>query len=249
VRDTLTIDRRFCGPPDSANGGYACGAAAGMLDTDPVEVTLRRPPPLDRALRVQAADRGVVVLDDAEVVLEARPAALTADAPPAVSLAAATRAAAAFDRARYAAEHPFPTCFTCGPSRPAGDGLEIFPGRVGDRGDLVAWPWVPGRALAGPDGRVEAPFLWAALDCPSGLVWLDGAGRGPAVLGRMTTTLRRRPVVGEPLVVGAWRVAARGRKLHSGSAVWSRDGEVVAVNAATWITLTDDQQAAFLPAT
>ncbi len=247
--DPLTIDRRFCGPPDSANGGYACGAVAATLDTQPVEVTLRRPPPLERALRVQADGPGVAVLDDDEVVAHARPAELAADAPPAVRLNDASRAATVFDRARYAAEHPFPTCFTCGPSRPAGDGLEIFPAPIGEGHDLIAWPWVPGPTLAGPDGRVESPIVWAALDCPSGLVWLDDARQGPAVLGRMTAVVHRRPEVGEKLVVGGWRVAAQGRKLLAGSAVWARDGELVAVNAATWIRLTDASRAGFKVAT
>ena len=42
--------------------------------------------------------------------------------------------------------HPFPTCFACGPDRAEGDGLRIFPGPVGgasgDRG-YVASLWVP----------------------------------------------------------------------------------------------------------
>jgi hypothetical protein len=249
VGDPLMIDRRFCGPPDSANGGYACGAVAATIDAQPVEVTLRRPPPLERALRVQIDGAGVAVLDDDEVVAHARPAELTADPPPAVRLADAARAASMFDRARYAAEHPFPTCFTCGPSRPARDGLEIFPAPIGEGHELVAWPWVPGPPLAGPDGRVESPIVWAALDCPSGLVWLDDPAEGPAVLGRMTAVVHRRPEVGEELVVGGWRVARQGRKLLSGSAVWAEDGELVALNAATWIRLTDASRATFNVAT
>ena len=56
----LRLGERFCGPPATANGGYACGAIAELLG-DGVEVTLRRPPPLGRPLRLQvgglAADR------------------------------------------------------------------------------------------------------------------------------------------------------------------------------------------------
>jgi hypothetical protein len=43
----LRLGERFCGPPASANGGYACGAIAELLGGG-VEVTLRRPPPLGR---------------------------------------------------------------------------------------------------------------------------------------------------------------------------------------------------------
>ena len=42
---SLTVARRFCGPPGSGNGGYVCGLIAGFLD-GPAEVTLRLPPPL-----------------------------------------------------------------------------------------------------------------------------------------------------------------------------------------------------------
>jgi hypothetical protein len=40
----LRLGERFCGPPASANGGYACGAIAELLSGE-VEVTLRRPGP------------------------------------------------------------------------------------------------------------------------------------------------------------------------------------------------------------
>ena len=36
----LRLEERFCGPPASANGGYACGIIAELLGGD-VEVTLR----------------------------------------------------------------------------------------------------------------------------------------------------------------------------------------------------------------
>jgi hypothetical protein len=39
----LRLGERFCGPPASANGGYACGAIVELLSGG-VEVTLRRPP-------------------------------------------------------------------------------------------------------------------------------------------------------------------------------------------------------------
>jgi hypothetical protein len=41
---SLVVAARFCGPPGSANGGYACGLIAGCLDGQ-AEITLRRPRP------------------------------------------------------------------------------------------------------------------------------------------------------------------------------------------------------------
>ena len=43
---TLSIDRRFCGPPGSGNGGYTAGRLAALIG-DPAEIMLRRPPPLE----------------------------------------------------------------------------------------------------------------------------------------------------------------------------------------------------------
>ena len=53
----IVVDERFCGPPDSANGGYTCGLLAGVL-TGPAQVTLRSPPPSGRALRVESGPGG-----------------------------------------------------------------------------------------------------------------------------------------------------------------------------------------------
>src|SRR5690349_15896334 len=123
------IERRYCGPPDSGNGGYSCGVVAALLD-QPAEVTLRRPPPLDRPLAVERAGDGVRVLDGDQPVAEARPAALALEVPPPPSFAEAT---AATEHYRWRERHPFPTCFVCGPARAPGDGLCIFPGAVAGR--------------------------------------------------------------------------------------------------------------------
>lgn len=55
----ILIDRRYCGPPNSANGGYAAGRLAAFVDGT-AEVTLRRPPPLDTALNVHPDRKSVV---------------------------------------------------------------------------------------------------------------------------------------------------------------------------------------------
>ena len=49
---SLVVAPRFCGPPDSANGGYAAGFIAACLDGQ-AEITLRRPPPLARPMAVE----------------------------------------------------------------------------------------------------------------------------------------------------------------------------------------------------
>jgi hypothetical protein len=62
----LRLEERFCGPPASANGGYACGAIAELLGGE-VEVALRRPLPLGRSLWLRVGDGGAVVHDGDEL--------------------------------------------------------------------------------------------------------------------------------------------------------------------------------------
>lgn len=71
---TLTIAGRFCGPPTSANGGYFAGMLAALASRT-VTVRLLKPPPLDRALTVEEDPDGALrVLDEMQLVGEARPA-------------------------------------------------------------------------------------------------------------------------------------------------------------------------------
>lgn len=62
VGTTVTIHRRFRGPLDSANGGYAAGLLGPRIG-GPAEVTLRLPPPLERPLAIRR-DHGRLLLED-----------------------------------------------------------------------------------------------------------------------------------------------------------------------------------------
>lgn len=220
---TVVIDQRFCGPPDSANGGYTAGIVAGVFGNGlgPVEVRLRKPPPLERELLLTSDGR---LLDGDEVVAEGRAAALTIDVPEPPSLDEATEASS-----RYIGfqQHHFPTCFTCGPDRDEHDGLRVFPGRLRDR-DVVAAPWTP-------SGEVAAPMIWAALDCPGffGNLRDDAV----AVLGTITARIDRLATSGEPHIAIGWPLGGEGRKLLSGSAVFTAAGELVACSSQVWISI------------
>jgi hypothetical protein len=262
VSDSLVIPAGVNGPPDSANGGYACGLLAGLLEApadgaaptvqaaQAVQVTLRQPPPLDRPLQGRV-DGGTAALHDGDTLIAEATVveAATEGTPDPITLDDARAVAEAFGDERYFTGHPFPGCFTCGPDRTGvdDDGLRIFPGRVAPH--LVVWPWVPEAALAGPDDLVTAPYLWAALDCPSGLCWWhDAPDAAPHVLGRMAATVHRRPAPGEPLVVAGWSIATEGRKRRTGSVVWDAAGAVVADNRSTWIALDERTASTFRPA-
>ena len=58
----MTIARRYRGPLDSANGGYAAGLLGARLG-DAAEVTLRLPPPLERPLAVRREGDRLLLLD------------------------------------------------------------------------------------------------------------------------------------------------------------------------------------------
>jgi hypothetical protein len=224
----LTIGARFCGPPDSGNGGYTCGSLAARL-AGPVEVTLRRPPPLDRELTVLGTLEGLVLTDGATPVAEARRIRFDLEPPACPGLGAAAEATA-----RYLGftEHAFPTCFVCGPERSPGDGLRIFAGPV-DAG-LVAAPWKPAADLAADNGLVRPEFVWAALDCPGAWAWL-GDSENPLVLGRLAAVIDAGISPGRLYIVAGWRLGREGRKYYSGTVIWRADGTVCARARATWI--------------
>ena len=57
------------------------------------------------------------------------------------------------------------------------------------------------------------------------------------VLGTMTARVRALPSPGRVHVVMAWQRGSEGRKHHSGSALYSPDGTVLARAEATWIAV------------
>jgi len=216
----MTLPRRYRGPLASANGGYACGRLAAFVDADAVEVTLRLPPPLERPLEIVREDGAAQLLDGDALVAEARGAAVEATPPAPVSHEEAEAA-----RARHVrgGSPDFGECFVCGVRR---DGLEVRVGPVAGREPLYASPIT----LAEPAPEI----VWAAIDCP-GAYAVGAEGRGDVVLGRMTARLERVPEAGEPCIVAAWPLGEDGRKLHAGTALFTDDGELLAIARQVWI--------------
>jgi hypothetical protein len=237
MAETLTIEPRFNGPPDSGNGGYTCGRLAAFVDADAVEVTLRLPPPIGRSLKVERDGEGAVLRDGDALVAEARPADLEAGAPSPVELAEA-QSAVADSPFLEAGTHPFPTCFVCGPDRMPGDGLRIFAGPVAQR-DVFAAPWRAPADLAGDDGALPPEIVWAALDCPTSIPANDPGVEEfkPIVLARLAATIRAPVRAGETYTIVSWPIAFDGRKRHAGAALYAPDGEVLALSRALWIEL------------
>jgi hypothetical protein len=218
----ITFPHRYRGPLTSANGGYAAGRLAQLVDANEVEVTLRLPPPLDRPLEVRGKDDGVLLLDGDAVVAKARPGRVDAEPPAPVSAGEAEEAATRHARIGSAL---FSECFTCG-VRGERDGLEIYAGSVRGREPLHAAPWTV---------RETAPeIVWSAIDCP-GAYAVGAAGRGEIVLGRMTGRIERLPALGERCIAVAWPLGHEGRKLYAGTALFAEGGELLAIARQTWI--------------
>ncbi len=230
--DSIVIEGRYNGPPDSANGGYAAGLLAQQLNAATVEATLRAPPPLDAPLRIERTDGTARALVEDTLVAEARASDLdvTAELPEPVTW---DEAVAAADVYRGLTNHPFPTCLACGPQREVGDGLRLFSGAVAGR-DVVAAPWETAAWTTGGDGSVSPAIVWAALDCPG--AWaVDVSNERMAVLGRLTARIVTPLRAGERYVVAGWPLGEEGRKMFSGTAIFGADGTLHAAARAVWI--------------
>lgn len=228
--DTVSISRRFNGPLDSGQGGYSAGIVASFVD-GPAEVSLRRPVPLERPLEVaRDADGSVQLLDGEELVAEGGSADLAGlDVPAPVSLPEAREATK-----RYMGSHDgqFSRCFVCGLARD--DGFDIFAGEVPGR-RVMASPWTPPGWAATDDGQVQPEFVWAALDCPATFApGLDG-DLPIGMLARFGVRIHAPVMAGVEHVVIGWPIAIDGRKYHSGSAVFSSDGTLLAAARALLI--------------
>jgi hypothetical protein len=196
------------------------------------ECTLRKPIPLDRDLYTEISDGSARLLDAAELIIEAVQ----------TKIDAAQHIAVPFDQAERASStspaftnHPFPTCFTCGPERKEGDALRIFPGRLRDESDSAfAAPWIPDPSLASGGVVVRPEFVWAAMDCPTGFA----AGfpwKGTLVTGRLAVEQVAPVYPARLYVVMSWSTGSEGRKHYAGAALYDSGGQLCAKAQATWI--------------
>jgi len=192
------------------------------VDAPGVEVTLRLPPPLERGLEARLDGDRMLLLDDGDLVAEARPASVDVDVAAPVPFAEAERAESRHVRV---GSPVFRECFVCG-IRDERDGLAIHAGPVSGREPLHAATWVV--------GEVSPAIVWAAIDCP-GAYAVGAAGRGEIVLGRMTGRIERLPDIGERCVVAAWPLGEDGRKLFAGTALFGEAGDLLARARQVWI--------------
>ena len=253
--DSFTVPARFCGPPDSGNGGYTCGLLARELG-GVVECTLRAPVPLEVPLDLERTASGGVLRYGEKTIVEGSPATIDVTPPAPISMQAATEAMAASPAFAVSSDgaprHPFPTCFVCGPKRRVHDGLRIFPAAFlsktagassqaqgssahGAAHDLFVAAWVPDHEFGDDDQLLRPEFLWAAMDCPTGFA----AGfptAGKLVTGRLAVQQLKSIRTGAGCVLMSWPLGIEGRK-HFSAACLYQDEELCAVARATWIRI------------
>jgi hypothetical protein len=229
----VTIPAQFNGPVRSGNGGYVCGLLGDEHGRTggPITSTLRQPPPLDTPLTWEREDDEVrLVTAGGALIGTAVSGAFDREPVPCPTEQQAAAGLAAYPGFHT---HPFDHCFTCGTARGEGDGLRLFAGPYDER--ITAAPWSPHPAFGQPDGALTLPVSWAALDCPGG--WAADFSAYPMVLGRMTAEVIRRPRPGEELLATGELAERTGRKFLTGTALYTRDGELIGRAEQTWLEI------------
>lgn len=230
----VLIERRYNGPPQSANGGYACGRfavrAADQLGTDSLTVTLHAPPPLDTPVHLEDAGRRVHVWDQDTLIASVSRAQLRIETLPAISLAEAAEAESNYVTADA---HPFPSCFVCGPRRDTADGLGLRPGRLPGRPGETGCRWTPDESMGtGTEHVVPAELAWAVLDCPGG--WTADLAQRPMVLSRFTVELVDLPVATQQHVIVGRLDSRDDRTLTTTTALYRETGTLLGRALAVW---------------
>lgn len=234
--ESFYIQSRFNGPPLSGNGGYVCGRLASWIDGC-AEVTLRKPPPLEKELRVVQKDDKQQLWDGESLIAEAKVSTLELDVPTPPSWKEAVELSRSYVGFSF---HAFPTCFVCGTERDPEDGLCLYPGEHAEHA-FVAAPWIPASSLAdASNAQVVAPeFMWSAMDCPGAFSVGLGEDR-LVVLGRLTAEIYHPVQIGEQCVVVGWPIAESGKKFDAGTAVFDATGRLCGAAKATWIAIPPD---------
>jgi acyl-coenzyme A thioesterase PaaI-like protein len=233
----VVVARQFCGPPNSGNGGYVAGLMAQSIP-GPATAVLRAIIPLDTPLDLVAGATVSTLTGEAGALIGEATAA-SADLLPTPPAPPTLEQAEAAGKRYFALSRPFhPICFTCGPKREEGDGARVFVGPIaGAPAGHVAGVWRAAPGFCDAEGLARPEIVWAALDCPGSIAWVERLGQGGGLLGTMTAEILRRPAANEPVIITAWPLEQDGRKQFAGVAMFSAEGELMARAHQVWISM------------
>lgn len=245
--DQIIIPAACNGPRLSGNGGYVGGVLAQKFTErfggdGTTEITLRAPVPVDRALQLASIkdphDKDTLLLrDGATLICEARAGTVAHLKPP----PAPTDWSEVMRRGETGGspvESDYGHCVVCGRGRGVGDGLRVW-GTSGPQPGYSLSCYLPHANHADASGRIRSEFVWGTLDCPGAYAAQDDGDFRPALTGRMTAQIIDLPKVGERCAVVGWRLGAEGRKLYSGTALYTERGKLCALGTCTWILLKE----------
>lgn len=238
--EPIIIPLGFNGPRLSGNGGYVSGVLAERYTREfggdgTVEITLRAPIPIETALQVVREHDALMMRDGETLVCEARSGSVAHLTPP----PAPTDWAEVMHRGEVGGSPPgseFGSCIVCGSDRAVGDGLRVL-GTAGPQRGYSLSCYLPHANHADAGGRIRPEFIWGTLDCPGAFAVQDPDDPRIAMTGRMTCKVIEPPKVGERCAVVGWRIGAEGRKLYSGTALYTEQGRLCALGTCTWIVL------------
>jgi hypothetical protein len=201
------------------------------------EVTLRVPPPLNKALSLDIQDQKLSLFDGEQLIANCKAGTINLEIPAPPTFEEAENASKSY--LGFQGHNAFPTCFVCGPKRAKGDGLNIFAGKHKNT-SIYAAPWVPDGSLADSDGNINNEFIWASLDCP-GAYSIMGPSPMTVVLGRMTTHIEKPIKANEKCVVIGWPTGSEGKKHFCGTALFNEALELCAFSKAIWFDIGEKQ--------
>jgi hypothetical protein len=252
MQESIIIPARFRGPPESGNGGYVAGVITEQFaelgssaEGSAIEVTLRAPTPLDRAMTpLRTDDDSIQLILGETLIAEARRCELTLDIPEPPSFASALAAQGAspsfIEKINPLVPEGIgfhPICFCCGADVAPDEGLHVYAAPVAGF-DGVAAAWQPSAVFADPAGNLPEPVLWAALDCPGQFAYLaDGIRTG--MLGRMTGRILKPVPVAQELTVIGWCIEVERLKHFAGTALFDESSELCGYSKQVWIGRRD----------
>ena len=236
----IIIAPGFNGPRLSGNGGYVSGVLADRYTKEfggdgTVEITLRAPIPIAKELQVVREGEALMLRDGDTLVCEARAGSVDHLVPPPAPIDW-SEVMRRGEVGGSPEDTDFHWCIVCGRGRGVGDGLRVL-GTAGPQPGYSLSCYLPHANHADPAGRIRPEFVWGTLDCPGAFAVQDPDDMRLAMTGRMTAKVIEPPKVGERCAVVGWRIGAEGRKLYSGTALYTEQGRLCAVGTCTWIVL------------
>lgn len=240
--ESVEINEKYCGPPKSGNGGYVAGITANRIANKAVVIKIKAPAPLNEALYYSSDSNknGIKLLSKAANLLIAEAqedSGFYMDVP---ELNFLSLEAIGNPEREYLGfhEHPFPTCFVCGPERSHEDGMRIFPAKIQDPfgfTHLHGAFWNPWKDLAGTDGRIREEIVWAALDCPGGFA-VSHVDTTLIVLAKLRGRLLESIFPDIPYAILSWEIGRNRRQRTAGTAIYRiEDRKCVAYSEALWM--------------